>query len=206
MRHYIVTLVLLALITVAHLGLLQMGGEDTIPDDFELDEKIPHRVVDYAWTHDVPVGDWLIGYLGTKHILRSGYRASTGRPVMLTIVYSSSRRSLHLPEGCIKGEGGEIVGQQMLPVGMSFSAKGLLLQDGDLRRTVLYWFKTGDDFTGSFFNNTFHWARNKIRRGPTTSAMIRLSTPVVGNDVEGAFAQMRDFAAKLTPVLKESLP
>ena len=207
MKHYVATLILLALIALGHLGALRAQSHAAVSGNVEL--KIPERIVDYArhGTQDVEVDDWTRTLLQTSAILIRNYRAPSGRPVQLTIVYAgSTRRSLHFPEVCLRGEGWEISEQRMMPVGLSFSAKRLLLVKGDRREAVLYWFKTGDSFTGSFFINTFHWAKNQVTFGSPTSAMVKLATPVMGNDVEGAFAQLQDFAAKLTPVLKENVP
>jgi EpsI family protein len=206
MKHYVATLVLLALVATAHFGLFQFRSHEPLPP-FEF--KNMDRVVDYVrvGTQDVEIPDWTKEILQTSDILIRDYQAPTGRPMQLTIVYArSTRRSLHLPGGCLVGAGWELSEQKMMPVGMTFSAKGLLLLKGDYRQAVLYWFKTGDHFTGDFFVNTFHWAWSQVMSDSPTSAMIKLSTPVIGNDVEGAFAQMQDFAAKLTPVLIENVP
>ena len=70
---------------------------------------------------------------------------------------------------------------------------------------MLYWFKTGDRFTGNFFVNSWHWARNQLTQGASTSAMIKVSAPIGNRDEESVFQLLEDFATKLTPILRDRI-
>jgi EpsI family protein len=134
------------------------------------------------------------------------YQSTQGWPVLLTVVYAgTTRRSLHFPEVCLVGQGWEIAGQETTPVGFSFTAKRLILAKGNRREAVLYWFKTGEEVTGNFFLNSWHWTKNQLLSGTSTSAMIKVSAPIGSQDPEKIFAILEDFALKFSPIMMEKI-
>lgn len=203
-RHYAITLLLLLITAIAHeslrLAQVRAAGIDA-PVGEVLD--IPSRIGEYrSEGEDFEVSEGVRELLQTSHILIRNYQSKGGPPIQLTIVYAgTTRRSLHFPEVCLVGQGWEIREQTSDRVGFSFWAKRLSLVKGTREEAVLYWFKTGDELTGNFFLNSWHWARNQMRFGSPTSAMIKLSTPIVGQSEEQAFGLLEDFALKFTPVL-----
>jgi len=140
--------------------------------------------------------------LQTNSILMRTYGAPGGRSVQLTIVHAiSSRGSLHFPEVCLVGQGWEVSEQIVTPVGFSHTAKRLVIINGDRQEAVLYWFKTGDRFTGNFFLNTWNYIWDTLNlRAPETS-LIRMSTRV-RRDKQEAFGLLEEFAGYLTPLLR----
>lgn len=203
-RHHITALVLLLGTAIAHesLRLAQVRAANLdAPAGVVLD--IPTRIGEYQSVgEDFEVSKEVRELLQTSHILIRRYALAGGPPVVLTIVYAgTTRRSLHFPEVCFVGQGWEIREQTSARVGFSFWAKRLALTKGTQEEAVLYWFKTGDELTGNFFLNSWHWARNQMRFGAPTSAMIKLSTPITGQTEEQAFELLEDFALKFTPIL-----
>jgi hypothetical protein len=88
-----------------------------------------------------------------------------------------------------------------------FDAKRLILVNGDIRQAVLYWFKTGDELTGNFYINAFHWAKTQLAFGSPTSTMVKVSAVLrPGESEERAFRTLEDFALKFTPILQEQIP
>jgi len=195
----------LAVVGAAHLAILA-GQARAARNAAPMESlQIPDRIVDYTQMgSDLKADERTQEVLATSSILMRTYAAPSGRPVSLTIVYAgTTRRSLHFPEVCLVGEGWEVHEQQMMPVGFLFSAKRLVLVRGEREEAVLYWFKTGDALTGNYFLNAYYWAKNQLLFKTPTSSMIRVSTPVLSDGVESAFAVLEDFATKFTPVLLE---
>lgn len=166
---------------------------------------IPERIGTFTQEGgDDEVSEDVKEVLETSLILMRNYRSSTNRPVSISIVYAgTTRRSLHFPEVCLVGQGWEIREQYTQPVAFSFTGKHLVLVKGNHQEAVLYWFKTGDKQTGNFFLNSWHWTQNQIMFKSPTSAMVRISTPVVGKNTEEAFAALEDFATAFEPILRK---
>jgi EpsI family protein len=145
--------------------------------------------------------------LETSNILIRPYRTPGGYPVVLTIVHAgSTRRSLHFPEVCLVGAGWDVREQSTMPVGFNFVARRLVLVKGDQTEAVLYWFKTGDHMTGSYFVNSLNWARNQLTFGSPNSAMIKLATPVGNRGEAAAFALLEDFAMQFESIARDRIP
>ena len=145
--------------------------------------------------------------LETSNILIRPYRSPSNYPVVLTIVHAgATRRSLHFPEVCLVGAGWDVREQTSMPVGFTFVARRLVLVKGDQSEAVLYWFKTGEHMTGSYFNNSLIWARNQLTFGSPNSAMIKLSTPIGSRGEAAAFALLEDFAMQFESIARDRIP
>lgn len=155
---------------------------------------------------DVPVSEDVKAALQTSSILMRNYAAPNGWPIDLTIVHAEkTRRSLHFPEVCLVGQGWEIREQSAMPVGTLFMGKRIIIFRGDHQEAVLYWFKTGDEMTGSYFLNSYYWAKGQILFQAPSSSMIRVSTAIGPQGKEASFRVLEEFAAALAPILAEEI-
>ncbi|MBI5094660.1 MAG: EpsI family protein [Candidatus Hydrogenedentes bacterium] len=208
MKHYVITLVLLAAASAGHFSFLAAQEEDVVKKDAVMQTlDMPEQIGAYrALGNQVGVDAHTVDVLQTSTIFVRNYLSPRGAPVQLTIVYAgTTRRSLHFPEVCLVGDGWDIQEQAPYPVGILFTAKRLVLAKGNQTEAVLYWFKTGDDFTGNFFLNAMDWAMEQFTRGAPTSSMIKLTMRVGPQGREAAFATLEDFAEKLTPIVRDRI-
>jgi EpsI family protein len=201
------TLVILALVTALHLGIVRAQAEGDTPQNDGPVFTIPSSIVDFKQDGaDSDVDDRTREILESSTILIRSYRSPNGRPVQLSIVHAGkTRRSLHFPEVCLVGDGWEIIQQDDVSVGILFTARRLVLMKADRYEAVMYWFKTGESVTGSFFTNAMYWAKNQMTFGAPTSAMIKLSTPIVSDGEAAAFAALDDFAIKFAPIMMKNI-
>lgn len=203
MKHFVLTILLLLATAAVYAGIYK--ARDAASQAVLETLDIPTTIGPYAQLGaDEEVTEHVKRVLQTSTILKRRYRTPSGRPVNLSIVYAGTTRgSLHFPEVCLVGQGWTIRDQDVMPVGFQFVATKLVIVSGGHTEAMLYWFKTGDNLTGNFFVNSWHWARNQLTFNQKASAMIKVSTPVVDNDTESAFMALEDFSAKLTPVLMD---
>ncbi|MEA3365962.1 MAG: EpsI family protein [Candidatus Hydrogenedentes bacterium] len=208
MKHYVGLIVILCLTAVAHLSILRAYANASAGLSQTGTLDIPDRIGEYVKQGaDAEIEEHVKQVLGTSMILIRNYVAPPQRNVELTLVHSTSRRSLHFPEVCLVGGGWEIQTQTTHPVGFFFNAKKVVLVNGEMRQLVLYWFKTGDELTGNFFVNAYHWAKTQLSFGSPKSTMIKVSTVLrPGQSEERAFETLEDFALKFTPILQERVP
>lgn len=198
---------ILAVTAAGHLVIQTAHGRAKIATPDPAVFALPATIGDYRQTGpDLDVGDRVRELLQTSSVLMRNYASRSGWPVQLTIVHTASNRgSLHFPEVCVTGQGWEVRAQYTAPVGFMFGAKHLVLVKGDRKEAVLYWFKTGDTFTGSFIQNSCQWIWRKLTLRPAATSMIKISTPVHGPGEEAAFRQLSQFAMQLAPVVMDYL-
>jgi len=205
MNRYTATLVLLVIATGAHLmiaGAQAQQADQTAPPT-AID--VPARIMGFEQVgEDMQAGEYITNLLETNTILMRRYRAPSGWPLQLTIVYSeNTRRSIHFPEVCFTGQGWETHGKASVPVGLQFVAQGITVQRGDAQEAVLYWFQTGDDCTGNYFINSLYYARDTLMLQEPATMLVRLSTPIGRLNTEQAYGLLNEFAAALAPILVE---
>ncbi|MFA6241053.1 MAG: exosortase C-terminal domain/associated protein EpsI [Candidatus Hydrogenedentales bacterium] len=208
MKRYIITFLLLLTTAVLHLiiGNLQANAAvNSVPPELL---NLPSEILYFRQAGpNTPVSESVRQQLETNTILMRNYVSPYGELVQLTIVYAGkTRRSLHFPEVCFTGQGWETQGKAQIPVGLLFVGQGLTLQKGDSRQATLYFFKTDANLTGSYFENSFCWVREKILLRNPSSMLVRLSTPIGGQGEEKAFRVLNDFASSLAPILIETIP
>jgi EpsI family protein len=206
-KHLIVLLILTGTATTT---LLIARAQNNVAQASSLPEllKIPSQILEFSQARpDAPVPASTRKSLETNTILMRDYASSNGRPVNLTIVFAEkTRRSLHFPEVCFTGQGWETHGKSSIPVGIQFLGQGLTVQKGDSKRAVLYWFKTGNELTGSYYLNTFYWSADKLLLRNPSTMLIRLSTPVDQQGEARAYQVLSDFASGLTPIIADTIP
>jgi EpsI family protein len=191
-----------------HNAILDSQREASKKKTTEAIMELPDRIGGYTRrAYDEEVSQRVKEVLETSQILLATYDSPRGYPVSLSIVHAGkTRRSLHFPEVCITGAGFEVREQYTDNVGFMFTAKHLVVYKGKQQEAVLYWFKTGDQFTGSFYVNSLKWAKEQLMFGVPTSTMVRVSTPIIDGNQERAFTILKDFALKLAPIVKKNIP
>ena len=206
-KHLIVLLILLSTaITHVIIGHMQnrIAQASSLPELL----NIPSQILEFRQVRpDSPVLESIRQTLETNTILMRDYVSIYDRPVNLTIVYAEkTRRSIHFPEVCFTGQGWETHGKSSIPVGIYFVGQGLIVQKGDSKEAVLYWFKTGNELTGNYYMNTYYWSWDKLMLRNPSTMLIRLSTPVGEQGDKLAFQILSDFASGLTPILLDTIP
>ncbi|GMW01287.1 MAG: hypothetical protein AMXMBFR84_24240 [Candidatus Hydrogenedentota bacterium] len=198
----------MTLVATIHLALVLSHAQAAKAAPEQNTLNLPNQIVDYKQLgSDIEIDEYTKALLETSTILIRNYTSPRGRPVQLTVVHAgTTRRSLHFPEVCLVGDGWEIREQELVPIGLSFNARRLVLVKGESTEAVLYWFKTGDVMTGNFFMNAAYWAKNQILMGSRSSSMIKLTTVIGPDGEEAAFSALSDFGAKVAPVVRNALP
>lgn len=209
-KHYLIAFAVFTLTTVLHLVITEKQDAAAAADVDAPNLDLPARIGPYRqYGEDIDPGDEVRRILETSSILMRHYISPSGLPVLVTVVYAGQkRRSLHFPEVCLVGQGWEVEKAYTAPVGMDFRAKRLVIFAGDKKEAVLYWFKTGDKFTGNPFINALYWGGEQLKFGTPTSTMIKLSMPIRGSGDEAeerAFAALDELALRMAPSLRENI-
>ncbi len=207
MSRSMVILLMVCVTAVLHVAIRQAQGRASVAGQAPASIEIPSLILEFRQAGpDIPVDESVRNSLETNAILMRTYVSPRGVPVALTTVYAGvTRRSLHFPEVCLTGQGWDVSEQTSVQVGMMFTGKRLILAKGKAREAVLYWFKTGQNFTGNYFLNSLYWARDTLLLRSPSTMMIRLGTPIGAQGEAAAFRILEDFAVALAPTLIETV-
>ncbi|KPP83951.1 MAG: Transmembrane exosortase [Rhodobacteraceae bacterium HLUCCA08] len=195
-----------ALITAAALMVAAMGALQAMP---ERGATIPPRDV-FAlfprtldtWRQVGPrdyLGERMEEALGADDYIQANFaRDGVGTSVGLFIAWyeDQSEDGIHSPEVCIPGSGWEIAWlertdiTQQMGTRTPFLINKAIIQRGEQRMMVFYWFQQRDRRIAFDLAAKFYLMVDGVRTGRTDGALIRLTTPI-GRDETDAAAEAR---------------
>lgn len=119
---------------------------------------------------------------------------------------------IHSPKNCMPGAGWNIIRTELeeldIPGNRHEKTKviKLLLQKGEQKQVMLYWFQAGGRIIASEYMQKIYMVIDSITRHRTDGSFVRLIAPVIGNDEETSLIRLKSFAGKLMPILHEYIP
>ncbi len=147
--------------------------------------------------------------------LLANYQGSGG-PINVYAAYYRSQekgRATHSPKTCIPGGGWEITSldEVVVPVGhgeeSGFRANRVMIQKGEQKQVVLYWFKQRHRVVTSEYLVKFFLLVDALTMKRTDGALIRLVAAVQPGESEGAADQrVMQMAAAVQPLLPAYVP
>ena len=138
------------------------------------------------------------------------YKDPTAALIWLYIGYYGTQRGgrpEHTPEVCYPSAGWEIRRAQELPLAEGLVADEFLVSHEHGEQLVHFWYRSSrrtgiHDAFGAISDRIL----NRLLHGRADGALIRLSTPIVGDDTDAARARLREFAIGLEQQLPAHCP
>lgn len=147
----------------------------------------------------------------SDYLLRE-YRLSDGRMANLYIGYYATQRdgaSYHSPLNCLPGAGWSMVDPAMititLPNGKSFVANKYVIENGNIRELMIYWYQGRGRTIASEYWGKIYTVLDSVRLRRSDAAMVRVMVPITASDA-AAMESAREFAAVASGVLPEFVP
>lgn len=150
--------------------------------------------------------------LETRNAFARRYKTPLEKEVIVFIVYSQNNRKVsHPPEVCYRGSGVSVVGNQHATFAVAetndaIKTNRLFLEQGNFHQIAYYWFKVGDTFTSNYWKQQFLIVLKTLLGQNSSSALIRVSSPVKEIDEVAAEANIQEFSRLLVPLLYKYLP
>ena len=224
------TLVLLAILVPAMVLtiMLVISEHRTVRAAGFADNAIPSTISepDRIWTSSkLTFSEDEMRILETRDYVYRTYVDSSeagASPVELCVVFSEdNRKGTHPPDVCLEASGFRILSRQdravMIPgasgslkvrelvttTGMSDAGGG---GPGARYLYFAYFYKCGDSFTTSFYNQQIQIVWNGLARRNASGALVRYSTPMANfTDVAAARAHVDQLIAVTFPYIRDSL-
>ena len=124
-----------------------------------------------------------------------------------------TKGGVHSPEICLPGGGWEIAWLERTDVtaqmgsATPFSLNRAIIQQGDVRMMVYYWFQQRERRIASDFAAKFWLMVDGIKSGRTDGALIRLTTLIAPGEIDAlAEARLRDVLEGILPILPQFIP
>ena len=212
-----------AMITAALMGLVALGAWQIVPEN----RGTPAERTPFA-LFPQQLGDWK--QTGPEERLTPGiaqalgaddYRQATMAldgttpPVGLFMAFynDQSKGGVHSPEICLPSSGWEIAKLERVDIAPRLGLEGdfplnrAIIQKGEARMMVYYWFQQGNRRVAWDFAAKFYLLADGIRTGNTDGGLVRLTTVMGrGESEEAAEARLLDMTREIAPILPKFIP
>jgi len=168
-----------------------------------------------AWQktgNDQILDDETLKVLRASDYLLRDFRKSDGQTANLYVGYYASQRAgatYHSPLNCLPGSGWTLSepgkAKIALPNGSSFVANKYVIQNGDYKSLMVYWYEGRGRNVASEYWGKIYTVFDSVRLRRSDGAMVRVTVPI--RDSEAAAEQTAiEFASTASNVLPEFVP
>ena len=147
----------------------------------------------------------------SDYLLRD-FRKPDGKTVNLYVGYYDSQRNgatYHSPLNCLPGSGWTLsepgTAMVTLPDGSSFAANKYVIQNGDYKSLMVYWYQGRGRNVASEYWGKVYTIFDSVRLRRSNGAMVRVTIPVGDSESEAEKAATA-FASAASGVLPEFVP
>jgi len=202
------------LIASAAIFLQARRSSEVFPPRLTL-QQFPHQLGGWTGT-DVPLDPDVLDKLGPGDFMVRVYQNfEQPQPyVDLYIAYFPSQRAgdtIHSPKNCLPGAGWTPIESSRITLALPghppFPANRYVIQKGDAKQVVLYWYWAHDRGVASEYWAKVYLVTDSIKMNRSDGALVRITTPIQpGESVDGAEQRMLPFAEKVQPLLDSYIP
>jgi len=162
--------------------------------------------------NDQILDDETLKVLRASDYLLRDFRKSDGQTANLYVGYYASQRSgatYHSPLNCLPGSGWTLSepgkANIALPDGSSFVANKYVIQNGDYKSMMVYWYQGRGRNVASEYWGKVYTVFDSVRLRRSDGAMVRVTVPI--RESEAAAEQTAiEFASTASNVLPEFVP
>jgi len=162
--------------------------------------------------NDQILDDETLKVLRASDYLSREFRTSDGQVANLYVGYYASQRTgatYHSPLNCLPGSGWTLSepgkATIALPDGSSFVANKYVIQNGDFKSMMIYWYQGRGRNVASEYWGKVYTVFDSVRLRRSDGAMVRVTVPI-GNSEAAAEQTAVAFASTASSVLPEFVP
>jgi EpsI family protein len=161
---------------------------------------------------DQVIDDETMKVLRASDYLLRDYRGPNGQTANFYVGYYASQRegaSYHSPLNCLPGAGWTLNNPDKvaisLPDGNSFLANKYVIQNGDYKNLMIYWYQGRGRAVASEYWGKVYTVIDSVRLRRSDGAMVRVTVPM-GDSEAPALELAKDLSAKGAAALSEFVP
>jgi len=204
----------LGMIAATAMIIAYIGDRTEIKPERSYFSSFPRAIGEWKGTPST-LGEGVLDTLDLSDYLLSDFVSSTNVPVNFYVAYYESQRkgsSPHSPTVCMPGSGWQITSltrKAYTGTGakQAFEFNRVVISKGKYKQLVYYWFEERGQVMADEYAIKWQLFLDAIFMNRTDGALVRLTTPIVAGEPEGAADQrIADFLAGALPQLSEHLP
>ena len=187
--------------------------QQVIPDRLNF-SQFPLKTENYTGVRGVFEAD-IINALNFDDYLTADYKNISDAGVYnIYIGYYNTQnvdKVPHSPKACLPGGGWVISNSDVVEFSgndnVVISANRVVIQQGDSKQLVYYWFKQRDRIVTNEYLVKWYLLVDSIAKNRTDGALVRYTTPMTPNeDLESAEERLRRFIVEVNPITEQYMP
>ena len=175
-------------------------------------KDFPTQLGQWQKTKDTTIDDETMKVLRASDYLLRDFQQPNGQAANFYVGYYASQRegaSYHSPLNCLPGSGWTLTQPDKvtisLPDGRSFAANKWVIQNGDYKSLMIYWYQGRGRAVASEYWGKVYTVIDSVRLRRSDGAMVRVTVPL-GSSETAALDSAKDLSAKAAAALDEYVP
>ena len=175
-------------------------------------KDFPAQLGQWQRTKDSTIDEPTMKVLRASDYLLRDYQRSDGLGANFYVGYYASQRegaTYHSPLNCLPGSGWTLTQPDKvtisLPDGRTFAANKWVIQNGDYKSLMIYWYQGRGRAIASEYWGKVYTVIDSVRLRRSDGAMVRVTVPI-GNSETAALDSAKDLSAKAAAALDEYVP
>jgi EpsI family protein len=176
-------------------------------------KEFPQNIGTWQKTgNDQTLDDETLKVLRASDYLLRDFRKPDGQAANLYVGYYATQRTgatYHSPLNCLPGSGWTLSepgkATIALPDGKSFVANKYLIQNGDYKGLMIYWYQGRGRNVASEYWGKIYTVLDSVRLRRSDGAMVRVTVPIAGSEAKAEQTAI-EFASAASAALPQFVP
>jgi EpsI family protein len=175
-------------------------------------KDFPAQLGQWQKSKDTTIDDETMKVLRASDYLLRDFQQPNGQAANFYVGYYASQRegaSYHSPLNCLPGSGWTLTQPDKvtisLPDGRSFAANKWVIQNGDYKSLMIYWYQGRGRAVASEYWGKVYTVIDSVRLRRSDGAMVRVTVPI-GSSETAALDSAKDLSAKAAAALDDYVP
>lgn len=175
-------------------------------------KDFPTQLGQWQMSKDQTIDEPTMKVLRASDYLLRDFQRPDGQTANFYVGYYASQRegaSYHSPLNCLPGSGWTLSNPDSvtiaLPDGRTFAANKYVIQNGDYKSLMIYWYQGRGRAVASEYWGKVYTVIDSVRLRRSDGAMVRVTVPL-GESETAAVDSAKDLSAKAAAALGEYVP
>lgn len=175
-------------------------------------KDFPTQLGQWQMSKDQTIDEPTMKVLRASDYLLRDFQRPDGQTANFYVGYYASQRegaSYHSPLNCLPGSGWTLSNPDSvtiaLPDGRTFAANKYVIQNGDYKSLMIYWYQGRGRAVASEYWGKVYTVIDSVRLRRSDGAMVRVTVPL-GESETAALDSAKDLSAKAAAALGEYVP
>jgi len=175
-------------------------------------KDFPEQLGQWQKNKDQTIDEPTMKVLRASDYLLRDFQTADGQSANFYVGYYESQRegaTYHSPLNCLPGSGWTLTQPDTvsipLPDGRTFAANKYVIQNGDYKSLMIYWYQGRGRAIASEYWGKVYTVIDSVRLRRSDGAMVRVTVPI-GNSETAALDSARDLSARAAAALDEYVP